>query len=232
MVVVRCPGCRGIPGVRNYECLDDVGVAGPTEPALAGDLDAYLANYLRYRRNLFMFEQIEAWSLAVGLVALGLLGKMLQVARSFADRLTCQLATTLMLSGSLLAAATQVYYVGALDRVLDASTVSEFDAGALGTMTQAIGRTDDYLENLGFLLIAGGLLGIARLCTPSAGWPRAWNVLCLLLAVALLAVVLTSFASSDLNDPLLLITGVAIAPVWVVWLARRLAAPSADVAQG
>lgn len=203
--------------------LTTLGLAGPTEPAFAGDLDAYLAQYLQYRRRLFVLEQLENWSLASALVALGLLGQVLHTARSFSDRLTSQLAATLLLAGSLLVAATQIYYVGALDRILDASTVREFDAGVLSTMTQAIGRTDDYLENFGFLLMAFALIGIARVSTPKSGWPRAWTVLCVLLAVALLAVVLTSFIASDLNDPLLLVTGVVLAPVWSVWLARRLA---------
>jgi hypothetical protein len=203
--------------------LPTLGLTGPTEPKFGGDLDEYLAAYLAYRRNLFGYEQLENWSLAAALLAFGLLGQLLPYARAVRDRITANLAATLLLSGTLIAAATQIYYLGALDRVLFASDVEGFEDAPLATMADAITRTDDYLENFGLMLVAIGLAAMAWLCHPRLGWPRAWPALCLLLAATLVAVVATSFGSSDLTDPLLLVAGV-LAALWSMWLSRLLSA--------
>jgi hypothetical protein len=198
-----------------------LGLAGPAEPALAGDVDAYLTAYLRYRRDLYPFEQVENWSLAVALVGFGLLGGLLTTTRALTDRMVGYVIGALLVSGSLIAAATQILYLGALERVLTASTSPPFDTATPGTLTAVIDRTDDYLENFGLLLIAAGLAGLVRLGT------RPWSVLTGLLALSSLGLVFASFAESDLTDPLLLIVGVVLAPAWSVWLGRRLGAPSA-----
>ena len=49
--------------------LTSTGAVGPAEPEAGPDLSSYIAAYLAYRRELFVFEQVENWSLAVSLIA-------------------------------------------------------------------------------------------------------------------------------------------------------------------
>ena len=85
-------------------------------------------------------------------------------------------------------------------------------------MTESARRADDYLENLGLLLIAAGLLGLTRLASARSGWPRDWQALSAALAVGVLVVVATSFAGSELNDWALLAVGLVLAPLWAARL--------------
>ncbi len=165
-----------------------------------------------------MFEQVANWCLAVALVALGLLAVVLHQVAGFADLLSSGLATVLLLAGSLLAAATQIWYLGTLAPVLDARSIPGVDHGALATMTESARRADDYLENLGLLLIAAGLLCLTRLASARSGWPRDWQALSSALAVGVLVVVATSFAGSELNDWALLAVGLVLAPLWAARL--------------
>ena len=72
-----------------------------------------------------------------------------------------RVSSMLVIAGALVAAVTQVAYLGALDRVLFASTIESFDPVPLGTMIDAAARTDDYVENCGLLLLA----------VACSGWP-------------------------------------------------------------
>jgi hypothetical protein len=90
----------------------------------------------------------------------------------------------------------------------------------LATLIDVIGRTDDYAENFGFLLIAAATAAMPRFSTPRRD--RLWGLCCWALAAGLLSTVITSFASLDANDPVLLALGLVVAPAWIVVLGARL----------
>ena len=124
------------------------------------------------------------------------------------------------MAGALVAAVTQIACLGALDRVLFASTIESFNPAPLGTMIDAAGRTDDYVENFGLLLLAIGVLGMTRLKGQSVRAPRGWTVLCPALALGMATVVATIVAASPANNVAPVVVGAALAPVWAIQLAH------------
>jgi hypothetical protein len=193
------------------------GLAGPDEPEPGGPVRPYVRDYLAYRRDLEPWEAIEAWALVAALLGLATL---VRVAVGTGARTTQDLVGTAIQVGALVTAVTQVMYVGALDRVLSASTVSGPDPFPLGTVVDVIGRTDDYAENLGLMLVAVGVAAWSRVM--SSVRARTSPVADLALAVGLLVVVGGSFFDSVVGDVGLLAVGLVIAPVWVMLLARSL----------
>lgn len=135
-------------------------------------------------------EGVVNWSLAAALLTIAALAVGWLTTAVEPDRPTARMIASTLAAGSVIAAVTQVAYLGAEDRVLAVGDVREFDPAPLATMIDAIGRTDDYVENLGFLLIAvavtamglgttsanpgrprmaGGLLGLVSRTRPHRG---------------------------------------------------------------
>ena len=104
-------------------------------------------------------------------------------------------------------------YLAAEERILAVRATPGFNAATLATMLDVADRVDDYAENLGLLLMAVGVTTIlARTRQP---WQRAADVL---LVVAIVAVVVTSCARSQLNDIALVVTGAIAVPLWTLRL--------------
>jgi hypothetical protein len=194
------------------------GLAGPDEPDSGGPVRPYVRDYLAYRRELEPWEAIENWALAAALLGLAAL---VRVAVGTGARTTSQdLVGTAIQVGALVTALTQVVYLGALDRVLSASTVGGSDPFPLGTLVDVIGRADDYAENLGLILVAVGVAAWSR--AMSSARSRTSPAADVALAVGLLVVVGGSFVDSVVGDVALLAVGLVLAPVWVMLLARSL----------
>jgi hypothetical protein len=158
-----------------------LGLAGPTVPEYAGDLPGYQGAYLAYRRDGFGYDQVANWTLAAALIALGLLGEVMHQTAGFADRLTSRLTARLLTAGGVVTAVTQVAYLGAIDQILFVSGLPGADPGPLAAVVDAVERTDDYVENLGQILIGFGLVSLARLARAggratgrccASPWPR------------------------------------------------------------
>lgn len=199
------------------------GLVGPDEPGRADDVGAYVRDYLAYRNDLFGFEQVENWCLAAALLAIAAMsvGWLAQVDEP--NRARARLAASALVLGSVISSVTQAAYLGAEDRVLAVAHLPEFDAAALATMIDAIGRTDDYVENLGYLMISAGTAAMAFI-EPSPTRPdRWWWVTCLALSGGLVVIVVTSFMSVAASDLALLAVGAVLAPAWVLVLTRRIA---------
>jgi hypothetical protein len=199
------------------------GLVGPDEPARADDVDAYLRDYLAYRNELFGFEQVENWSLAAALLAIAALSVGWLATADEPNRARVRLAASALALGSVISAVTQVAYLGAEDRVLAVAHLAEFDTAALATMIDAIGRTDDYVENLGYLLISAGTAAMAFMEPSSIRPYRWWRVSCSAMSAGLIITVVTSFMSVAANDLALLAVGAVLAPAWILVLARRVA---------
>ena len=133
-----------------------------------------------------------------------------------------RLGSLALAAGAVVAAVAQVAYLGAVEKVFAVSEIAYFDTGSLATMVDAATRTDDYVENLGFLVMAAGLVMLA--------WPReagddatsGLRVANWALAIALTAAVMSSFTESVLAIPVLLVVGFAVAPAWILVAARKL----------
>jgi hypothetical protein len=204
-------------------CATTTGLVGPDEPARADVLGAYMRDYLAYRDELFVFEQVENWSLAAALLAIAALSVGWMATADEPNRARVRLTASALALGSVISAVSQVAYLGAEDRVLAVARLPELDAAALATMIDAIGRTDDYVENLGYLLISAGTAAMAFM-EPASNWPdRWWGVSCYAMSVGLIVIVVTSFMTVAANDLALLAVGAVLAPAWVLMLARRVA---------
>ena len=166
---------------------------------------------------------MEGWSLAAALLAIAALAVGWLTTADEPHRQTARMITSTLAVGSVIAAVTQVAYLGAEDRVLAVGDLREFDPAPLATMIDAIGRTDDYVENLGFLLMAVALAAMALVPTSNSLVDRALRVACWALSAGLVLTVVTSFAAAGANDVVLLAVGAVLGPVWVLLLARRLA---------
>jgi hypothetical protein len=199
------------------------GLVGPDEPARADDLGAYMRDYLAYRDDLFVFEQVENWSLTAALLAIAALSVGWLATADEPNRARARLTASALALGSVISAVSQVAYLGAEDRVLAVAHLPELDAAALATMIDAIGRTDDYVENLGYLLISAGTAAMAFMEPASIRPDRWWWVFCYAMSVGLIVIVVTSFMTVAANDLVLLAVGAVLAPVWVLMLARRVA---------
>lgn len=200
--------------------LTTTGALGQQPPENAGDRSAYLEAYLAYRREGFAFEQVENWLLAAALSGLAVLGGLWPAASAGRDgrALRARAGGILVVTGGVVAGVTQVAGVGALDRVLFASSIGIVDDGALATMVDAIGRTDDYVESFALVLISLGVLAMA-VDGPATTRIRGWRIRCLALSIGLLGVVITTLAVSPISDLVLLVAGIILAPLWILALA-------------
>lgn len=204
------------------------GLAGPDEPESRGPVRPYIRDYLAYRRDLEPWEAVENWALAAALLGLATL---VRVAAGTGPRSTSQdLAGTAIQVGALVTAVTQVVYLGAIDRALSASAVNLSDPFPLGTVVDVIGRADDYAENLGLILVAGGVAAWSRVM--SAVRSRTSPAADAALAAGLLVVVGGSFFGSVVGDVGLLAVGLVLAPVWMLLLAHSLDGPGEDGPSG
>lgn len=200
--------------------LTTTGTIGRQPPESAGDRSTYLEAYLAYRREGFAFEQLENWLLAAALSGIAILGGLWPATSVGRDGTSfrARAGGVLVVSGGVVAAATQVAGVGALDRVLFASSIGLVDDGALATMVDAIGRADDYVESFAFVLISLGALAMA-VDGAATTRIRGWRIRCLALSIGLLGVVITTLAVSPVSDLVLLVAGVVLAPLWILALA-------------
>lgn len=198
--------------------LTVLGLAGPDEPDEAGDLTTRLAAHFAYQRDGFVFEQVANWAFVGALLSLGMLAVVLHAAGWYQDQLTSRLCATVLLAGSLIAAASQVVYLSAMERLLYSSRFAEVDVVSLTVVADAVNRVDDYLDGLGYVLIGLGLVLLARLESRAATAPPAWRALTVALAVGVFAAAGTSFAASDAHDWVLLVVGLLLAPAWTAWL--------------
>lgn len=197
-----------------------LGVVGSPEPTFEGDVDGYLTQYLRYRQSIMPAEVVANVSVVIAAIAFAVLmwiGPLFGVLRT--DPLG-NVSSALAFSGAMLFAATQLAYLGALGSVLEASSTGAFDVPDLATLTQVIDRTDDYLENLGMLLIAAALPG-ARM-TSSGLLPTWWRWSTTVLALALVLVVIASFTGVEWGNLLLAATALALVPTVALVLGGRL----------
>jgi hypothetical protein len=97
-----------------------VGWIGPNEPSRGDDLQQYLRAYLLYRHDLLRFEQVENWCLAAALLALVVLvwrWSAAAIARGHEPTRAVAVGVAFGI-GRVVAAVTQVAYLGAEVRVL------------------------------------------------------------------------------------------------------------------
>lgn len=213
--------------------LTTLGVVGPKEPEAGGPLPEYVESYLAYRAALFPFEQWQNWSLALALLAIGVLAAGLFVgSRDSKPARSVRFGALAVGSGALVAAVVQVAYLGAVERVFAVSDIAFFDTGSLATMVDVAQRTDDYVENLGLLMMAAGLITLAVTRYAVGDYSRGFRTANWALAVALTAASAASFATADIVDPVLLVIGFAIAPAWMLITARALGSRSVSIGQG
>jgi hypothetical protein len=205
--------------------VTSLGLAGPEEPEPGGPVQPYVRSYLAYRRDLESWETVENWALAAALLGLATL---VRVAAGTGRRpISRDLASTAIQVGALGAAVTQVVYLGALERALSASAVDVSDPLSHGTIVDVIGRADDYAENVGLLLVAGGVAAWSRVMSTER-FPTS-QVADLALSAGLLVVVVGSFLDSVVADLGLVAVGLVLAPFWLLLLARSLDAPASPV---
>ena len=193
-------------------------LVGPSEPAESGPLTTRLTEHFAYQREGFVYEQVANWSLVTALLSLGLLTLLAHVAGTFDDRVGSAMATSVVVTGTTVAAAAQVVYLAATERVLYSSQFEAVDVVSLTVVGDAVARVDDYLESLGLVLLALGLLGMARLARSEPDWPSTLRLLTLALAAGTFAAAATSLARSDAHDLVLLVVGLLVAPPWTAWV--------------
>jgi hypothetical protein len=87
-------------------------------------------------------------------------------------------------------------------------------------MLDVVDRVDDYVENLGLLVMAAGAVAMAARATRR--WERMVDAL---FVSTVLAVVASSIARSPLNDVVLVALGGLVGPLWTVRLARTAPGP-------
>jgi hypothetical protein len=195
-----------------------LGLLGPNEPAGSGELRTRLATHMAFQRDGFAYEQVANWSYVTALLSLGMLVLVMARTGGFGDRLSSGLGAGLVLTGCAIAASAQVIYLGAMERLLYSSQFDDVDVVSLTVQIDAVNRVDDYLENLGYVVIGLGLLTLARLLGAGTSWPRGWRILTVALAVGTFVAAGTSFALSGAQDWVLLAVGLLIAPAWTGWL--------------
>ena len=210
------------------------GLVGPKEPEAGGPLLEYVESYLAYRHLLFPFEQWQNWTLALALLAIGLLAAGLSLgAQDGRAAIQEKLGALAVGSGALVAAVAQVAYLGAVERVFAVSAITFFDTGSLATMVDVATRIDDYVENLGFLMMAGGLIPLAWTDGARRDRARGFRAASWALAIALTATVAASFTETAVAVPILLLVGFAVAPAWMLIAARSsLDSPSDSMGRG
>lgn len=196
---------------------------GPAPPTFAidQDLDAYLDAYLTFRRETMAAEQIANVAVVVGSLLLGVLLVIAPRIGALRNDLAGRVGGLLAFTGSVVYAATQLAYLGAIAEVLTTSTIPDFDARNLGTWTQVIDRTDDYVENLGLVLLAVALL---LLRTPSNDRHTVrWRAAALILSAGLIILVAASFARAEpLTDVMLALSSIVLVPVCAIILGARI----------
>lgn len=213
--------------------LTTLGVVGPKEPGPGGPLPEYVESYLAYRTALFPFEQWQNWTLALALLAIGVLAAGLFVgSRDSGPARSVRFGALAVGCGALVAAVVQVAYLGAVERVFAVSDIAFFHTGSLATMVDVARRTDDYVENLGFLMIAAGLITLAVTRHTAGDHSRGFRTANWVLGIALTAASAASFATADIADAVLLVTGFAIAPAWMLFAARTLGSRSVSIGRG
>jgi hypothetical protein len=187
------------------------GRIGAAEPSyLPGALETYLADYLAYRGSLLGFERLANGCLVVGVLTLGVLGLVRHAAAGPAARTPAAgIGAAAYGAGAVVFAAAQLAYLAAAERILAVHATPGFDRAALATMLDVADRTDDYVENLGLLLLASGLLALGRQVRP-----RRQRIADSGLALMITVVVITNLLRSPLNDPALVLAGGLAAPVW------------------
>jgi hypothetical protein len=195
---------------------------GPEEPDSGGLLQEYVGSYLAYRRALFSFEQWQNWALTLALLGIGLLAAGVLLSRWDGRPLSVRLGALAVGCGAVVAAVAQVAYLGAVERVFAVGSIAFFDAGSLATMVDVATRTDDYVEDLGFLVMAAGLIALAWTRDPWGDESRVVRTASGSLAVGLVAATITSFMASALADPMLLAVGFIVAPTWAIVMAGSL----------
>ena len=195
-----------------------LGVVGPREPTESGPLSSRLAAHFAYQREGFIYEQIANWFLVTALLSMGLLGVLCHATRVFEDRVGSAIAASVLAMGATLAAAAQVVYLAATERLLYSSQFEEVDVVLLTVVGDAVARVDDYVESLGYILLGLGLLWLARLPRREPTWPSRLRALTVMLAIGTFAAGATSLARSDAHDWVLLVVGVLIAPAWTAWI--------------
>jgi hypothetical protein len=205
-----------------------VGAVGPEGPSPDAPLPEYVEAYLSYRRALFPFERWENWLLTTALLGLGLLAAGLLVGPGQRRAAAARLGAVTVACGAVVAALAQMIYLGLVERVFAVSELTYFDIGTLATLVDVATRTDDYVENLGFILIAVGLVALALSREPGADESRLFILTCWVLAGSLVALVTASFAGIDVLDPLMLLVGFVLAPAWMLEMARTLGAGATD----
>lgn len=209
------------------------GLVGTTEPEPGGPLPEYVESYLAYRRLLFPYEQWENWTLVLALLAIGLLAAGLSMgARDGGAAIPVRLGALALGSGALVAAVAQVTYLGAVERVFAVSAIAFFDTGSLATMVDVASRIDDYVENLGFLMMAAGLIPLAWTGGSRGDRSRGFRAASWALAIALAATVAASFTEAAVAVPILLVAGLAVAPAWMLIAAHSLDSPSGSMSRG
>ena len=199
-----------------------LGVVGPSEPTESGPLNSRLAAHFAYQREGFTYDQIANWFLVTALVSMGLLGVLCHATRVLEDRVGSAIVASVLAMGTTLAAAAQVIYVGATERVLYSSQFEEVDVVLLTVVGDAVARVDDYVESLGMILLGLGLLGLALLPGREPSWPSTLRALTVTVAIGSFAAAATSLARSDAHDWVLLVVGLLLAPAWTAWLGALL----------
>ena len=207
------------------------GLVGPKEPEGGGPIAEYVESYLGYRSQLFAFDQWQNWMLTIALLGIGLLaaGLFSRSGRGLSTE-PAEWGASALGSGAVVAAVAQVAYLGAVERTLAVSGIEHFDAGSLATMVDAASRADDYVENLGFLMMAIGLILLAVTRRAWVGHTRAIRIASSVPAIVIVAVIATSFAQSDLAMPTLLVVGLVVAPAWIFVVVRTLGAQTDEPA--
>jgi hypothetical protein len=210
-----------------------LGLAGPKEPEAGGPLPDYVESYLAYRGLLFPFEQWQNWTLALALLGIGLIAAGLFL-RSWdgGAAISARLGALAVGCGALVAAVAQVAYLGTVERMFAVTDIAFFDTGSLATMVDVATRTDDYVENLGLLMMAVGLIMLAWTRGPWSDRPRGIRAASRALAVGLAAVAAATFSETALADPVMLVVGFAVAPAWMLIAVRTLNSRSSSMIRG
>jgi hypothetical protein len=141
------------------------------------------------------------------------------------ERPDAQVMTTLFTVGGVFAALSDLLYLGATDFWRVSGWTPDPAAGmvAVGRSSQALESLTRWPEAAGFVVLAGALVCLGRLCAHRPELPQRTATLVYLEAVLLVGAAIAEAAKADTTyDIFSLLTGAIVAPALTVWLGWHL----------
>jgi hypothetical protein len=139
------------------------------------------------------------------------------------DRPIARIAAFAVTVGSILWVVGNVAHLGA-HRAVGLLSTHDYSTETVSAVGFAFDLVDDASEVAGFTALGVGALLFARTSLRGDHRERKWAWFTAALGVGLLVTVASYLFQSDLTDILLLSIGVILAPAWLVWSGRAIAA--------